>query len=85
MIVGRHVVYSGRVQGVGFRYTAQRLAMGFPVAGYVRNLRSGDVELLAEGTAADVDAFLEAIGRALAPNIEGMVLEPRPPHLSRAL
>src|SRR5690242_1162817 len=38
MNVARHVTYSGRVQGVGFRYTAQQLAAGYPVAGFVRNL-----------------------------------------------
>src|SRR5207245_6186322 len=47
--VSRHVYYSGQVQGVGFRYTAQQLAAGFAVSGFVRNLPNGDVELVAEG------------------------------------
>lgn len=66
MTVCKHVRYAGQVQGVGFRYTAQRLAEGFPVAGYVRNLPDGDVELVAEGDAADVDAFLDAVARQMA-------------------
>jgi len=55
------VFYEGRVQGVGFRYTARRLAAGFDVAGYVRNLPDGRVELLASGEAGEVEGFLEAL------------------------
>ena len=52
------VHYSGRVQGVGFRYTARSIARGYPVTGYVCNLPDGRVELVAEGTPADLDGFL---------------------------
>jgi acylphosphatase len=55
------VFYEGRVQGVGFRYTARRVAAGFDVAGYVRNLPDGRVELVASGDADEVDGFLEAL------------------------
>jgi acylphosphatase len=61
MTTRKRVIYSGQVQGVGFRYTAQRLAGRFPVAGYVRNLPDGTVELVAEGEADWVEAFLEAV------------------------
>ncbi|KKL60422.1 hypothetical protein LCGC14_2205500 [marine sediment metagenome] len=54
----RLVHYSGTVQGVGFRYTTVRVAAGFDVTGYVRNVRDGRVELLVEGDAAQIDAFL---------------------------
>jgi acylphosphatase len=64
--VSRRVYYSGRVQGVGFRYTAQQLASGFAVSGYVRNLPNGDVELVAEGDPKQVAAFLDAIARRMA-------------------
>jgi acylphosphatase len=57
----RRVYYSGRVQGVGFRYTAHRLAQGFDVSGFVRNLDDGRVELLAEGDPAELERFLGAI------------------------
>ena len=70
MLTCKHVYYSGRVQGVGFRYTAQRLASGYPVAGYVRNLANGDVELLAEGRADEVGAFLDDLARHMAGYIE---------------
>ena len=55
------VRYSGAVQGVGFRYTALRLAGGFDVSGYVKNLSGGDVELLAEGPENEVAGFLAAV------------------------
>lgn len=55
------VFYEGRVQGVGFRYTARRVAAGFDVSGYVRNLPDGRVELLASGEHDEVDAFLAAL------------------------
>ena len=56
----------GRVQGVGFRYTAKHLSNGFAVAGYVRNRPDGRVELLAQGPGDQVDGFLAAIAQQLA-------------------
>lgn len=55
------VFYSGRVQGVGFRYTVKSVAMGFEVTGIVRNLPDGRVELVAEGSKEQLDAFRQAI------------------------
>lgn len=55
------VFYSGRVQGVGFRYTVRTVANGYEVTGTVRNLPDGRVELVAEGTRAELDAFRQAI------------------------
>jgi acylphosphatase len=55
------VFYSGRVQGVGFRYTVKALAQGFEVAGVVRNLPDGRVELVVEGERSELDAFRTAI------------------------
>jgi acylphosphatase len=66
--------YEGRVQGVGFRYTARRIAAGFDVAGYVRNLADGRVELVASGDEEEVDGFLEALRESeLAGHIDGEV------------
>jgi len=55
------VFYSGRVQGVGFRYTVKSLTPGFEVTGAVRNLPDGRVELIAEGPREELDAFRQAI------------------------
>ena len=55
------VLYSGRVQGVGFRYTAKTVASGYEVTGTVRNLLDGRVELVAEGTPEELEAFRLAI------------------------
>ena len=56
-----HVYYSGRVQGVGFRYTVKSVSAGFEVMGTVRNLLDGRVELVAEGERAELEAFAAAI------------------------
>ncbi|KAB2667986.1 MAG: acylphosphatase [Verrucomicrobia bacterium] len=55
------VIYSGRVQGVGFRYQSRQVATGFEITGIVRNLPDGSVELVAEGTEAELKSFREAI------------------------
>ena len=55
------VFYSGRVQGVGFRYTVKSITTGFEVTGTVRNLPEGRVELIAEGEREELDAFRQAI------------------------
>jgi len=70
MTVCKRVYYQGRVQGVGFRYTTHGLAQGFAVTGYVKNLFDGRVELVVEGEAAEVERFLSALGRQMAPYIE---------------
>jgi acylphosphatase len=57
MNVARKIVISGEVQGVGFRYFAQRSAARHQVRGYVRNLEDGRVEALVEGPANAVEEF----------------------------
>ena len=55
------IYYSGKVQGVGFRYTVKTVAAGFDLTGTVRNLLDGRVELIAEGAKDELEAFREAI------------------------
>jgi acylphosphatase len=56
-MVARRFLISGAVQGVGYRFFAQRAAARHQVTGYVKNLDDGRVEALAEGPAADVEMF----------------------------
>ena len=61
-MTAKNVLYSGRVQGVGFRYSTKRIASGFDVTGWIKNLPDGRVELLAQALEADeLEAFLEDI------------------------
>ena len=63
----RYVVYySGRVQGVGFRYAVCRLSGRFDVKGFVRNLSDGRVQLIAEGSTDQLDSFLQAVQTEMA-------------------
>lgn len=62
--------FAGIVQGVGFRYTAQRIARQFEVAGYVRNLPDGRVLLVVEGTSGQIEQLLNQIQVAMDRYIE---------------
>lgn len=53
--------FSGRVQGIGFRYTTYQVAKEFEVSGYVQNLADGRVLLEAEGDHDEVESFLETL------------------------
>ncbi len=61
MKVRKHIYFSGRVQGVGFRYSAVHLARPLDVTGWVRNLWDGRVEMEAQGEEAAVDRLLAAL------------------------
>jgi len=64
------ILYSGYVQGVGFRYTTASAARGFEVTGTVRNLPDGRVELIAEGDRAELDRFQREISQRMHGHIE---------------
>ena len=57
MKVARKFIISGEVQGVGYRFFAQRVAASHQIAGYVRNLEDGRVEVLAEGALENIEGF----------------------------
>lgn len=73
------VIYSGRVQGVGFRYRVSELAGRYAVTGYVRNLPEGTVELVAEGSDGEVESFLDAIHERMRSNIHEATRHRDPP------
>ena len=75
----RHIFFSGRVQGVGFRFTTQRIAERCGLAGFVRNCTDGRVETLVQGPADDVATFLEQLREAFAGYIRNTEIEDLPP------
>jgi acylphosphatase len=75
----RRVVYSGRVQGVGFRARTMHAARRFAVAGWVRNRIDGDVELVVEGAKEQIDAFLGEVALRMASNIERVEMHQEQP------
>jgi acylphosphatase len=80
MIVARHYIVTGRVQGVGFRYFAQDAAVREGVSGFVRNRPDGSVEAHVEG---EIEAVTR-VERALAQGppgsrVEHLAVEPAPP------
>ena len=71
-MIRRRVYYRGNVQGVVFRYTAERVARVFAVDGYVRNTSDGRVEVVVEGEGMEVDAFMEELARQMKGKIRGV-------------
>jgi acylphosphatase len=80
MRVARRYYISGEVQGVGFRFFAQRAAARHQVVGYVRNLADGRVEVLAEGEPEGVEGFRHDLAagpqQARVAQVEELNLEP---------
>ncbi len=66
------VYFSGIVQGVGFRYTTQRVAGRFAVAGFVRNMPDGRVEVVAEGSPDEIRLFIAAIRAEMGQSISNV-------------
>ena len=79
-MIARKFYIRGLVQGVGYRYFAQRSAARHQVRGYVRNLDDGRVEALAQGSQASVEAFRDDLTAgptySSVVEIEEIVLEP---------
>lgn len=57
----KRIIFSGRVQGVGFRFTAHNIANRYQLVGWVRNLADGTVEMIAQGDADDVSDCIRDI------------------------
>ena len=60
-MVAKHIIFIGRVQGVGFRFTTHRMAHSHQLAGFVRNLPDGTVEMLAQGPVRNIDDCIQDI------------------------
>jgi acylphosphatase len=67
------IVFSGRVQGVGFRYRVHQISAEWPVTGFVQNMEDGTVRLVAEGMPQDLASFLSSIEDKLSDFIRKIV------------
>ena len=80
MVIARKFYIRGTVQGVGFRYFAQRSAARHQVYGYIRNLEDGSVEAFAQGTEKRVEAFKHDLAAgprfSQVDEVEEIVLDP---------
>jgi acylphosphatase len=74
----RQCYFSGRVQGVGFRYTVKNIAIQHNVSGYVRNLPDGRVELVLEGPDQEMDQVMDAVNSRMTEFIKKIDLNEVP-------
>ena len=74
----RHIVFTGRVQGVGFRYRARHAAQMYGCTGWVRNEWDGSVTMEIQGAEADIDRVILAIERGTYVRIENMAVTAMP-------
>jgi len=70
-----HIFYSGMVQGVGFRFNAEYIASQIGVYGWVKNLKDGRVEIVAEAEEEVLKKFLERIDKYFSQYIHDVVIE----------
>ena len=79
MTIARRAVISGRVQGVGFRFFAERAARESGIRGWVRNLPDGNVETVAEGEEEEVARYLDRLRRGpIGAKVTGVTAEAVP-------
>lgn len=74
----REILFSGNVQGVGFRYTTRSIAANYEVVGVVCNLSDGRVQLCVEGKTSVLDRFLADLSERMASHIHDMTFDVRP-------
>jgi len=67
--IQQRILFFGRVQGVGFRYTTSSIAKRYPVVGYVKNLPDGSVEVVVDAEPEIINQFLADIEAAFLGNI----------------
>ena len=75
----RKIVFSGRVQGVGFRFTALNIASRYELKGYVRNIPAGDVEMVAQGPAEAIDDCIRDLQDSFVGSINHIDIEEATP------
>ena len=75
MKVRKHIFFSGRVQGVGFRYRSSYLAQSMGLTGWVKNLWDGRVEMEVQGESTSIQKFLAQLKTQKYIVIRGMEIE----------
>jgi len=78
-MIAKSIIFIGRVQGVGFRFTARRAANRRQLTGYVRNMPNGSVEMLAQGRSEDVDDCIQDLKEYFAGYLKETRIEEIPP------
>ena len=78
-LTARKIVFSGRVQGIGFRFTALNIANRYDLKGYVRNIPDGEVEMLAQGSAEMIDDFVRDLQDSFVGSISHIDIEEATP------
>jgi acylphosphatase len=73
--VAKHIIFAGRVQGIGFRFTALSAANHYKLTGFVRNIRNGDVEMLAQGPPDDIDKCVQEIKKTIGSYVAEVKIE----------
>ncbi len=79
-MVAKHLIFTGQVQGVGFRYASQRTASRHNLKGWVRNLPNGSVEMVAQGENQDIDDCINEIQESFAGYIRDTEINDIPPN-----
>lgn len=74
----RHIIFTGQVQGVGFRFTALNVANRYQLTGMVRNLPDGTVEMIAQGPPDEINNFLRDIKKTLSGCVRDTKIEEVP-------
>jgi len=78
-LTAKKIVFSGRVQGVGFRFTALNIASRYELKGYVRNIPDGEVEMLAQGPAETIDDCVRDLQDSFVGSISHIDIEEATP------
>ena len=78
-MIAKHIIFTGRVQGVGFRFTARRAANRRQLTGFVRNVPNGSVEMLAQGRSEDIDDCIQDLKEYFSGYLKETRIEEIPP------
>ena len=75
-MIARQIIFEGRVQGVGFRYTCRELAKGFDLVGFAKNLADGTVQLVLQGDPEEIEDYVNDLVEesALSHHIKGHMI-----------